>query len=95
MSIILNEWSFFPIWIFSSIGVLSFFFLFKLFKIWLTESLDNPRNFNFSRLFILSLKNYPHSLDNYQLPNKVIEHCKDLNNPSYLLNINLKSSEKK
>ena len=54
-----------------------------------------PKSNSINLQFILSLKNYPHSLDNYQLPNKVIEHCKDLNNPSYLLNINLKSSEKK
>ena len=47
--------------------------------------------------FILSLKNYPHSLDTYQLPNKVIQHCNNLKKPTYLfpsLNI-LKTTEKK
>ena len=48
--------------------------------------------------FILSLKNYPHSLDTYQLPNKVIQHCNNLKKPTYLfpsLNILTKTTEKK
>ena len=57
VSIILNECRFFPICIFSSIiSFLLFDFLFRFFKILLTASLDRPKNFNFSRLLILSLK---------------------------------------
>ena len=49
--------------------------------------------------FILSLKNYPHSLDTYQLTNNVIEHCNNLNQPTFIYSLNtlnnqIKSLEK-
>jgi len=49
--------------------------------------------------YILSLQNYPHSLDTYLLNNKVIEHCNNLNNPTFIYSINtlnnqIKSFEK-
>ena len=56
-----------------------------------------PKSNSINLQFILSLKLYPHSLDSYQLPNKVIEHCNSLKNPSYMISpVNLiKTSEKK